>query len=359
MDVQSPFPTRWSHRTKKWTYQAWDLYHENRGLLYIGVSSFTASSMMCVVKLMGDLEEGDSDLNEASATSSREQVQAAKYLQRASPGEKRSQDVLFSLHDRHSSSGALHPWLTPLRRALSFTNGTTVANEAFPSEAPSSHTRVIAAAVSLFSLFGLAMANISMRRVGAQAHMMHSVTYFTAWCLLLSVTSMAALNIPWVLPPNPGSWLLGVTAISFLGFTGQLLATRGFQLVAAGRGSLASYTGVRDCLPFSTTDIPGDRGSAIVLSSAIYVTLTKPTSSSSPSPGKSQNVFDAAEEGEDVGLMPMPDDDNDDMDNQDDDIEAQTFVTPRDHEPILTKGTPGLSVEMEEMKDGRHDVEVL
>lgn len=74
MDVNYPFPTRWSHVIKNWAHRAWELYDENRGLLYIGAMSFTGACMMCVVKLMGDLEEGYS---EPATTSPSEHVQVS------------------------------------------------------------------------------------------------------------------------------------------------------------------------------------------------------------------------------------------------------------------------------------------
>ncbi|KAG8881867.1 hypothetical protein FRB97_008991 [Tulasnella sp. 331] len=222
--------------------------------------------------------------------------------------------------------------------------------------------RAIAVAICLLGVFGVSSANICMRRVGTQAHVMHSITYFTAWCLLMSVTSMAALNIPWVLPPNPGLWLLGVIAVGSLGFMGQVFATRAFQLVSAGRGSLASYTAIVWSLILQNIffHVKVSRlsliGSAIVLTSAVYVTVTKPALASSLSSTKDQRMLDEAMEGEDVGLMPMLDDDHD-TDDEDEDIEAQTPVTPKEYRPILS-GMPGISMEMKEINDQKSDVEV-
>jgi len=219
--------------------------------------------------------------------------------------------------------------------------------------------RAIAAAVSLLGVFSMSMANICIRRVGTQAHVMHSITYFTAWCLVMSVVSMAVLNIPWVMPPNPGLWLFGVVVVATLGFMGQMLATRGFQLVSAGRGALAGYIGIVWSLGLQSLFFNAKVsrlsliGSAIVVSSAIYVTVTKPASSSASS-AKDRKLDEEAMEGEDVGLMPVLDEDID-TDDEDDDIEAQT---PKEYKHALD-GMPRQSMEMKELKDRGSDEDVV
>lgn len=75
---------------------------------------------------------------------------------------------------------------------------------------------------------------------------MHIVNYFSGWCLLTSVLGMYVSGTKWVWTPpgGLGVWLVGVGSVAGLGFAGQALSTKGFQLESAGRGTLALYVQV-------------------------------------------------------------------------------------------------------------------
>lgn len=54
--------------TRRWhtfTHSAWEVYYENRGLLLIACCTFTGACMMCVVKLMTNLEDEGDDAERA------------------------------------------------------------------------------------------------------------------------------------------------------------------------------------------------------------------------------------------------------------------------------------------------------
>ncbi|KAG8993095.1 hypothetical protein FRB94_002665 [Tulasnella sp. JGI-2019a] len=260
------------------------------------------------------------------------------------------------------SSGAT-PYIIP-EASASFANSTMASISPSVPEPPSSdYTRIIAAAFSLLSVTGLSLANIAMRHVGTRAHIMHSITYFTASCLVMSIASTTFLGIPWVLPPNPALWLLGVIAAGSLGFMGQMLATRGFQLVSAGRGSLAGYIGIVWSLILQRIFFSAKIsrlslfGSAVVVFSAAYVTVTKPTSPTELASANDQKSHSETLEVENIGLMPLLDPDND-TDDDDDDLEAQTPATPNEHKTGSYHTMHRKSMEMKEMKEHESDDDV-
>jgi hypothetical protein len=73
---------------------------------------------------------------------------------------------------------------------------------------------------------------------------MHSITYFSVWCVIVSTIGSVVLKVPWVLPTNP-LWTLGLLVIGWAGFAGQVLLTMGLQVETAGRGSMGLYSQVR------------------------------------------------------------------------------------------------------------------
>jgi hypothetical protein len=88
------------------------------------------------------------------------------------------------------------------------------------------------------------MANISMRRIGKNAHVMHNVAYFNALSCVAALVGSGLKRTKWIWPDL--RWCVGLLAIGLLGFTGQVVSAKGFQIETAGRGSLASYIAVRD-----------------------------------------------------------------------------------------------------------------
>ncbi|KAG9047128.1 hypothetical protein FS837_002959 [Tulasnella sp. UAMH 9824] len=177
--------------------------------------------------------------------------------------------------------------------------------------------RLIAVCVSLLGVVGASLAMVSMRRLKDSIHVMHSIIYFTSWCLIISTLSPVLSNIiPGIPEASKVVWLwpdfeqlMGIIGIGILGFIGQVLLTMGFQKEAAGRGTLALYLAIVFSLISERIFFhhqPGVLslfGIAIILSSAIYVVLSKTTDKSAST---------TTEADEEVGLMPIGSESEDD-----------------------------------------------
>jgi hypothetical protein len=61
----------------------------------------------------------------------------------------------------------------------------------------------------------------SLRIIGKRAHTMHSIIYFSAWCVIVSTIGLAAFKVPLVLPSD-WKWALGLLCIGLFGFSGQV-----------------------------------------------------------------------------------------------------------------------------------------
>ncbi|KAG8973687.1 hypothetical protein FRC05_008274 [Tulasnella sp. 425] len=170
--------------------------------------------------------------------------------------------------------------------------------------------RLIAIGVSLLGVVGASLAFISMRRLRDSTHVMHNIIYFTAWCLIIStITSVLSGTIPGIPESSKIVWfwpdftrMMGIIAIGILGLAGQVLLTMGFQKESAGRGTLALYLAIVFSLLSERIFFnhqPGLLsfvGIAIILSSAIYVALSKKSGAPPPT---------TPEGDEEVGLMSM------------------------------------------------------
>lgn len=77
---------------------------------------------------------------------------------------------------------------------------------------------------------------------------MHTVNHLSAWCLVASLLGMYYSDTKWVWSPQGGVgvWLLGIGAVSALGFAEQALLARGLQLERARRGALALFAHVSE-----------------------------------------------------------------------------------------------------------------
>ncbi|KAF9234437.1 hypothetical protein BU15DRAFT_79045 [Melanogaster broomeanus] len=145
---------------------------------------------------------------------------------------------------------------------------------------PTPEERLGAVAVALVGVFGTTGSYISMRAVGKQAHPMHSITYFSLWCMIVSSTSMVVLKIPVVYPTN-WQWTAMLLMVGVFGLSFQTLLTMGLQREAAARGSMTIYIQVvfaviLERVFFGTVpSLFSIIGAAIIITSAIYVVLSK------------------------------------------------------------------------------------
>ncbi|KAF9242861.1 hypothetical protein BU15DRAFT_72511 [Melanogaster broomeanus] len=145
---------------------------------------------------------------------------------------------------------------------------------------PTPEERLVAVAVVLVGVFGITGAYISMRAVGKRAHPMHSITYFSLWCIVVSSTSMVVLKVPVVYPTN-WQWTAMLLMVGVFGLSFQTLLTMGLQRETAARGSMTIYIQVvfaviLERVFFGTVpSLFSIIGAAIIIASAIYVVLSK------------------------------------------------------------------------------------
>lgn len=166
--------------------------------------------------------------------------------------------------------------------------------------------RMGAVGVALIGVLGATGAYVSIRIIGKRAHPMHTMSYFSLWCVIVSIIGMTAAHTDWVFPTR-WTWLGMLLLIGIFGFLAQLLLTLGLQRETASRGTLALYVQIVFSLLFERLAfgaVPGALsvvGTCIIMGSAIYVALNKPDAKSSePANSESTAMWDlapAAEEG--------------------------------------------------------------
>ncbi|KAF8881635.1 hypothetical protein BD779DRAFT_1675385 [Infundibulicybe gibba] len=127
------------------------------------------------------------------------------------------------------------------------------------------------------------------RAIGKRAHPLHSLTYFSIQCAIMPTTYMIATKSPFVIPTRL-DWLGLLALIGFFGFIAQVLLTLGLQRETASRSTLALYTQIiytviLEWIFFqSTPSMLSICGTLIIITSALYVILTKKKDSSTVVP---------------------------------------------------------------------------
>ncbi|KAJ7280288.1 DUF6-domain-containing protein [Mycena rebaudengoi] len=146
--------------------------------------------------------------------------------------------------------------------------------------------RMLAIGIALSGVLGATGAMTSIRAIGQRAHPMHLLAIYSLQSVIAASLIMVILRVPVVIPTRL-SWLGLLGVIGVLGFVAQILLTMGFQRETAGRASMALYTqivfaSVLERIFFHTTPtLLSLFGTAIIMSSAIYVALTKKKEESS------------------------------------------------------------------------------
>ncbi|KAH8984540.1 hypothetical protein EDB86DRAFT_2962414 [Lactarius hatsudake] len=150
-----------------------------------------------------------------------------------------------------------------------------------PSEATPTQ-RMLSITAALFGILGIAGSYLTLRAIGERAHVAHPVVSFASQSLLISTLSIMLFKVPLVVPKRTlGLAMLFLNAI--LGILGQVFLTMGLQRETATRGSLAIYTSVIFAMVFeftifhTTPPALSIIGTLMIVSSAIYITLTKKT----------------------------------------------------------------------------------
>ncbi|KAJ6589033.1 hypothetical protein B0H19DRAFT_1102598 [Mycena capillaripes] len=152
--------------------------------------------------------------------------------------------------------------------------------------------RMFAIGIALTGVLGTTAAMTTIRAIGQRAHPMHLLAFFSLQSVIAASILMAILREPVVIPTRL-AWLGLLAVIGILGFCAQILLTMGFQRETAGRASLALYTqiifaSVLERVFFHTTPtFLSLLGTLIIMSSAIYVALTK---KKNPDAGKPEQI---------------------------------------------------------------------
>jgi len=161
-----------------------------------------------------------------------------------------------------------------------------------PSEVVLPKERMQSVVAGLLGVLGATGAYTLIRAIGKRAHTLHCLVFFSFSCILGSTTGMVLFKIFPVIPTDT-LWLVMLLFIGILGLMSQVLLVMGFQQETASRGVLATYTAVvfaivNELIVFRTTPSAlSIAGATIIISSAIYTSLTKKTvieSATGPTP---------------------------------------------------------------------------
>lgn len=127
----------------------------------------------------------------------------------------------------------------------------------------------------------LCSAYTTIRWIGKRAHPLISVTYFSAWCTIVSVVAVLSIStIEFRLPSNPEEWGY-LIFLGICGFLMQFLLTAGLAHEKSSRATNMVYTQVIFALAFdklvfdTTPDGWSIAGSSLVLGSALYIAVHK------------------------------------------------------------------------------------
>ncbi|KAI0247427.1 hypothetical protein BJV78DRAFT_1364195 [Lactifluus subvellereus] len=161
----------------------------------------------------------------------------------------------------------------------SFLFGSPKGNQ---SEMVTPGQRMLSVSAALIGVLGATGTYTLLRAIGKRAHTLHSLSFFSSQCVLISTICMIAFKIPPVIPTRI-LWLVMLLLVGIFGLIAQTLLTMGLQRETASRGTLGVYTSIVFAVVFeflvfhtrpSTLSIAG---TAIIMSSAIYTSLTKKT----------------------------------------------------------------------------------
>jgi drug/metabolite transporter (DMT)-like permease len=149
-----------------------------------------------------------------------------------------------------------------------------------PDDIPE-YLRMRAIFFALLGVFGAGMAFVSIRWIGKRAHPLISVSYFAAWCVLVSTVGLILIpGLSFVLPQNAYQWML-LFALGICGFLMQFSLTAGIQRVKAGRAAAATYTQILWAIMWERLiwhklpDLLSLFGGSLIIGSAITVSLIK------------------------------------------------------------------------------------
>ncbi|KIJ67189.1 hypothetical protein HYDPIDRAFT_84810 [Hydnomerulius pinastri MD-312] len=160
-----------------------------------------------------------------------------------------------------------------------FGNSSSINGDSDDSAARATPTeRIRAVAVLLLGVLLGTGALISIRAIGKRAHAMHSMTFFSLWCVIVATSAMVFLKVPIVYPTH-WQWAAMLLMIGIFGFIAQTFTTMGLQRETAARGSMGVYlqvifAGILERIFFKTVpSLLSMVGAVIIMASAIYVVV--------------------------------------------------------------------------------------
>ncbi|KAI0247425.1 hypothetical protein BJV78DRAFT_1133292 [Lactifluus subvellereus] len=159
----------------------------------------------------------------------------------------------------------------------SFLFGSPKGNQ---SEVVTPGQRMLSVSAALIGILGATGVYTLLRAIGKRAHTLHSLSFFSSQCVLISTICMIAFEIPPVIPTRI-LWLVMLLLVGIFGLIAQTLLTTlmGLQRETASRGTLGVYTSivfavVFEFLVFHTRPSAlSIAGTAIIMSSAIYASV--------------------------------------------------------------------------------------
>ncbi|KAF8510136.1 hypothetical protein BU17DRAFT_55662 [Hysterangium stoloniferum] len=138
--------------------------------------------------------------------------------------------------------------------------------------------RLIAVGVAMIGVIGSTGAYVTLRAVGKRAHTLHSLTFFSSYCVIVSIIGMVLYNVKPVIPTR-WSWCALLLLIGIFGFIAQVLLTMGLQRETASRGTLALYTQIVFATALErfifnvTPSYLSIFGAFIIMGSAVYIAV--------------------------------------------------------------------------------------
>ncbi|KAG2044134.1 hypothetical protein BDR03DRAFT_1087480 [Suillus americanus] len=209
----------------------------------------------------------------------------------------------YSKHEAFAGIVSLLGVILIARPPFLFGNTSSVNSDSSDAASRATATdRIRAVCVAVFGIVLGTGALLSMRAIGKRAHPMHLMMFFSAWCTIVASAAMYFMDIPIVYPHN-WKWAAMLVFIGFSGFFAQTLTTIGYQRETAARGSMGQYVqllfaGVLEYVFFGT--VPSTLsliGAAIIMTSAIYVIISKKGSPKTPEAISLSEVDSPLEEG--------------------------------------------------------------
>lgn len=195
----------------------------------------------------------------------------------------------LSLFDNDTPSIPSHPIVPTGMPLPKFSNSTNQIPHLFTKRflkpiATTPAQRLGAVTIALLGVLGAVISYVTIRLIGARAHVLISVNYFSTCTAFVSLLAILLLpsQIPFRLPSNSHEWFL-LLFLGVCGFVQQLLFTKGLQCdeKSGSRATHMVYTHMIFALVFdrvfwgSIPPLASLLGGGMILGSAVWVAVVK------------------------------------------------------------------------------------